>query len=100
MKADDVEGALTKVLAPGYVTNLDQFVTMLEKDKSFVPHGQLLHSFTVTPRKWNFNNHVMDIFINIYNHEILKTFSNIKNTYKLSSVEPCKGFYFLHFTFW
>ncbi|CAH0402376.1 unnamed protein product [Chilo suppressalis] len=51
MKADDVEGALTKVLAPGYVTNLDHFVSMLEKDKSFTPHGRLLHAFTVTPKE-------------------------------------------------
>ncbi|CAD0204803.1 unnamed protein product [Chrysodeixis includens] len=49
MKADDVEGALTKVLAPGYVTNLDHFVSILKKDESFVPHGQMLHAFTVTP---------------------------------------------------
>lgn len=51
MKADDVEGALKKVLAPGYVTNLDRFVSLLEKDKSFTPHGRLLHAFTVTPGK-------------------------------------------------
>ncbi|KAJ0172243.1 hypothetical protein K1T71_012216 [Dendrolimus kikuchii] len=49
MKADDVEGALKKVLAPGYVTNLDQFVLLLKKDESFTPYGQLLHTFTVTP---------------------------------------------------
>lgn len=53
MKADDVEGALTKVLAPGYVTNLDQFVSMLEKDKTFTPHGKLLHSFSITPREYH-----------------------------------------------
>ncbi|XP_026761468.1 histone acetyltransferase type B catalytic subunit [Galleria mellonella] len=49
MRADDVEGALKKVLAPGYVTNLDHFISLLDKDKSFTPHGQLLHAFTVTP---------------------------------------------------
>ncbi|XP_068619673.1 histone acetyltransferase type B catalytic subunit [Battus philenor] len=49
MKADDVEGALRNVLAPGYVTNLDHFVNKLEKDQHFKPHGQLLHTFTVTP---------------------------------------------------
>lgn len=53
MKADDVEGALTKVLAPGYVTNLDQFVSMLEKDKTFTPHGKLLHSFSITLREYH-----------------------------------------------
>ncbi|XP_059051730.1 histone acetyltransferase type B catalytic subunit [Achroia grisella] len=49
MKADDVEGALKKILAPGYVTNLDRFISLLAKDESFVPHGHLLHAFTVTP---------------------------------------------------
>lgn len=49
MKADDVEGALRKVLAPGYVTNIDYFVSLLKKDDSFIPHGKLLHSFTHTP---------------------------------------------------
>lgn len=47
MKADDVEGALKKVLAPGYVTNLDQFVSLLKKDEAFIPHGKLLHAFSI-----------------------------------------------------
>ncbi|GBP38890.1 Histone acetyltransferase type B catalytic subunit [Eumeta japonica] len=50
LKADDVEGALQKVLAPGYVTNLDRFISLLEKDKNFLPHGKLENSFTVMPR--------------------------------------------------
>ncbi|CAK1545703.1 unnamed protein product [Leptosia nina] len=49
LKADDIEGELKKVLAPGYYTNLDQFVSALEKDKVFIPHGKLLHSFSVEP---------------------------------------------------
>lgn len=51
MKADDVEGALKKVLAPGYVTNLDHFVSLLAKDDSFKPYGQLIREFSVLPRK-------------------------------------------------
>lgn len=51
MKADDVESALKKVLAPGYVTNLDHFVSKLDKDGLFTPHGTLLHAFTVKPCK-------------------------------------------------
>lgn len=51
IKADDIEGALKKVLAPGYVTNLDLFVSMIEKDKLFTPHGNLVHSFTTQPCK-------------------------------------------------
>ncbi|CAH2054537.1 unnamed protein product, partial [Iphiclides podalirius] len=50
MKADDVEGALRNVLAPGYVTNLDNFISMLEKDQHFKPHGCLLHSFPINTR--------------------------------------------------
>ncbi|KAJ2954806.1 hypothetical protein O0L34_g3114 [Tuta absoluta] len=50
MKADDVESALKKVLAPGYTTNLDNFVSLLKKDESFTPHGRMIHAFTVTPR--------------------------------------------------
>ncbi|CAG9568008.1 unnamed protein product [Danaus chrysippus] len=49
LKADDIEEALKKVLAPGYVTNLDVFVSMLEKDKSFTPHGKLIHTFSTIP---------------------------------------------------
>lgn len=52
MKPDDVEGALKKVLAPGYITNLDNFVSTLKKDDSFTPHGKLIHAFTVK----DFNN--------------------------------------------
>lgn len=47
MKADDVEGALKKVLSPGYTTNLDTFVSKLEKDALFKPYGELVHAFTV-----------------------------------------------------
>ncbi|XP_045538159.1 histone acetyltransferase type B catalytic subunit [Papilio machaon] len=50
MKADDVEGALRKVLAPGYVTNLDRFISLLGKDRNFVPHGQLEHAFPLESR--------------------------------------------------
>ncbi|XP_038207490.1 histone acetyltransferase type B catalytic subunit-like [Zerene cesonia] len=47
LKADDIEGELKKVLAPGYVTNLDQFISNLERDKTFTPYGKLLHSFNI-----------------------------------------------------
>lgn len=52
MIADDVEMALKKVLAQGYVTNLDWFVSLLENDKTFVPYGRLIHSFTVKTCKY------------------------------------------------
>ncbi|XP_052744341.1 histone acetyltransferase type B catalytic subunit [Bicyclus anynana] len=51
LKPDDVEGALRKVLAPGYVTNIDEFVSMLKKDKQFKPHGVLVQSFSTVNRE-------------------------------------------------
>ncbi|XP_034836050.1 histone acetyltransferase type B catalytic subunit [Maniola hyperantus] len=50
LKPDDAEGALQKVLAPGYVTNIDQFVSMLKKDRQFKPHGILVQTFTTVNR--------------------------------------------------
>lgn len=50
MRADDVEQALKRVLAPGYVTNLDHFVSLLALDESFTPYGQLILQFSVMPR--------------------------------------------------
>ncbi|VVD03728.1 histone acetyltransferase type B catalytic subunit [Leptidea sinapis] len=47
LKADDIEGEIKKVLAPGYVTNIDQFVSMLKKDKIFTPYGKLIQSFNI-----------------------------------------------------
>ncbi|XP_041982856.1 histone acetyltransferase type B catalytic subunit [Aricia agestis] len=49
LKPDDIEGCMKKVLAPGYLKNIDLFVSSLEKDKNFTPCGTLKHSFTVTP---------------------------------------------------
>lgn len=51
LKPDDVEGALQKILAPGYVTNIDQFVSMLKKDRKFKPHGILAQTFTTVNRE-------------------------------------------------
>ncbi|XP_045454646.1 histone acetyltransferase type B catalytic subunit [Melitaea cinxia] len=48
LKADDIEGALKNVLAPGFLTNLDVFVSKLHKEKSFTPYGDLIYSFTTS----------------------------------------------------
>lgn len=48
LKADDIEGALKNVLAPGFLTNLDVFVSKLDKEKSFTPYGDLIYSFTTS----------------------------------------------------
>ncbi|XP_061728551.1 histone acetyltransferase type B catalytic subunit [Cydia pomonella] len=61
MKADDVEGAMKKILAPGYTTNLDQFVSLLEKDKAFRPMGKMLHSFTATPHDGG-DKHTFEVY--------------------------------------
>ncbi|XP_067004965.1 histone acetyltransferase type B catalytic subunit isoform X2 [Anabrus simplex] len=47
LEADDVMGQVSKVIQPGYKTNLDDFRNDLPKDASFVPYGELLHSFSV-----------------------------------------------------
>ncbi|XP_048478077.1 histone acetyltransferase type B catalytic subunit [Plutella xylostella] len=80
LTADDVEGALQKVLAPGYITNLDRFISMLDKDAHFTPHGRLVHSFTVTPDECG-TKRTFEVYYNetstpgfLQYHERLQTF--------------------------
>lgn len=46
LKADDIEGALRKVIPAGYISNLDEFVNKLPQEEKFRPFGTLIHSFT------------------------------------------------------
>ncbi|KAI8437644.1 hypothetical protein MSG28_011895 [Choristoneura fumiferana] len=80
MKADDIEGAMKKILAPGYVTNLDQFVSLLEKDNSFRPMGKMIHSYTSSPREGG-EKHTFEVYMSDTStpgflgfHERLQTF--------------------------
>lgn len=52
LTADDVQAEMDKILAPGYFTNLDRFVSCLRKDEKFVPYGKMIHSFTIETSKW------------------------------------------------
>nr|CAG4641713.1 EOG090X06NC [Eurycercus lamellatus] len=45
--ADDVIGAISPKLQPGFTTNLDEFLASLNKEQSFKPPGELLHSYTI-----------------------------------------------------
>ncbi|XP_045209831.2 histone acetyltransferase type B catalytic subunit-like [Mercenaria mercenaria] len=47
LQPDDVIGALSKEMPPGYYTNIDDFSAALAKDANFKPYGELLHSYTV-----------------------------------------------------
>nr|CAG4647919.1 EOG090X06NC [Moina brachiata]SVE93024.1 EOG090X06NC [Moina brachiata] len=43
--ADDVISAISPKLQPGYLTNLNDFVSALSKEDSFKPPGELLHTY-------------------------------------------------------
>lgn len=48
LKADDVVGIVSKLLTTGcYYTNIDEFVTKLEKEESFRPLGTKIHSWSI-----------------------------------------------------
>nr|CAG4634801.1 EOG090X06NC [Alona affinis] len=44
---DDVIGAIASKLQPGFMTNLDEFLALLNKEESFRPPGELLHTYSV-----------------------------------------------------
>ena len=46
-QADNVTDILMKVMAPGVLTNRDDFLGAVEKDVNFKPFGDLLHSYKV-----------------------------------------------------
>lgn len=45
---DDVLGAISPKLQPGFMTNLDDFLASVEKEQSFKPPGELLHTCTIS----------------------------------------------------
>lgn len=49
VKADDIEKQLSDVLAPNYLTNIDDFVKCIDKEDNFTPYGTLEHAFTTEP---------------------------------------------------
>ena len=46
-QADNVTDILMKVMAPGVLTNKEDFLGAVEKDVNFKPFGDLLHSYKV-----------------------------------------------------
>ncbi|NIG59788.1 histone acetyltransferase type B catalytic subunit [Pontoporia blainvillei] len=46
-KADDVEGKIRQIIPPGFCTNTNDFLSLLEKEVDFKPFGTLLHTYSV-----------------------------------------------------
>lgn len=46
-QADDVEGKIRQIIPPGFCTNTNDFLSLLEKETNFKPFGTLLHTYTV-----------------------------------------------------
>ncbi|XP_076283247.1 histone acetyltransferase 1 isoform X1 [Lasioglossum baleicum] len=47
VEADEVLPKIVEKLAPKVYDNLDSFIKSLEKDDTFRPHGEMLHSFSI-----------------------------------------------------
>ena len=48
LKSDAVDGAISKLLTTGcYYTNIDEFLSKLDKEESFVPFGEKLYSWDI-----------------------------------------------------
>uniref|UniRef100_A0A8C0VTK5 Histone acetyltransferase type B catalytic subunit n=1 Tax=Cyanistes caeruleus TaxID=156563 RepID=A0A8C0VTK5_CYACU len=47
VEADDVESKIREIIPPGFCTNTDDFVSLLEKEVNFKPFGMLLHTYSV-----------------------------------------------------
>ncbi|XP_006003025.1 histone acetyltransferase type B catalytic subunit isoform X1 [Latimeria chalumnae] len=47
VEADDVAGKIREIIPPVFCTNIDDFVSSLEKEANFKPFGILLHTYSV-----------------------------------------------------
>lgn len=47
LQADDVEGKIRQIIPPGFCTNTNDFLSLLEKEVDFKPFGTLLHTYSV-----------------------------------------------------
>lgn len=47
VEADDVEGKIRQIIPPGFCTNTNDFLSLLEKEADFKPFGTLLHTYSV-----------------------------------------------------
>lgn len=51
--ADDVEKPIAEMMTSGYLTNIDEFVSVLSKEEMFRPPGELVHSYKTEHGKDN-----------------------------------------------
>ncbi|KAK3543746.1 hypothetical protein QTP70_027158 [Hemibagrus guttatus] len=47
VQPDDVEGKIREIIPPGFCSNTDDFISLLEKEANFKPFGSLLHTYKV-----------------------------------------------------
>lgn len=47
LQPDDVEGKIREIVPPGFCSNTDDFISLLEKEANFKPFGSLLHTYKV-----------------------------------------------------
>lgn len=45
LQPDDIMRIVAEKIPPGFLVNLDTFLESLNKESSFKPHGELVHSF-------------------------------------------------------
>jgi len=48
VSADDVLRTLAGKLQPGFLSNRDEFISVIDRDQSFRPFGELIHSYDIT----------------------------------------------------
>lgn len=52
LKSDDIVGNVSKLLTTGcYYTNIDEFLSKLDKESSFLPFGEKVHSMDIETEK-------------------------------------------------
>nr|XP_033800318.1 histone acetyltransferase type B catalytic subunit isoform X5 [Geotrypetes seraphini] len=47
VQADDVESKIREIIPPVFCTNMDDFISLLEKEVNFRPFGTVLHTYSV-----------------------------------------------------
>ncbi|XP_003395429.2 histone acetyltransferase type B catalytic subunit [Bombus terrestris] len=78
VEADEVLPNIAEKLAPQIHTNIDAFIESLKKDEIFIPHGELLHSFSISDENCTrkFEVYKADMTYNGFKeyHQRLRTF--------------------------
>jgi len=50
-QADDIMRPLSEKLKPGFLTSKDEFIAAIPRDSTFIPYGELIHSYDVSKGK-------------------------------------------------